>query len=271
MLCIGFLFALQSTSYSQIFRTPVTTTFTRLNAYSALRGDAFSFASNQAALSSVKNVSAGIYSERRFLLKEMSLYTAAVAMPTASGNFGCKADYSGDASYNETGLALAYGRSLGNKISVGVQFNYYSIKIAGYGKASCVNAEAGILVHLTESLHTGIHVYNPTGTTIGKSGEEKLPGIYSAGLGYDVSEKLFIGMEIQKQEDEPAMIQAGLQYHFDEKLMASAGIISSVAAYYFGFGTVVKNIKINAVASIHPQLGLSPGLLLVFNPSKKSE
>jgi hypothetical protein len=268
----GFIYSFLSfASSSQTVRTLVTTVFTRLNTYSTLHANAFSFGSNQAALNSVKNISAGVYSERRFLLKEMSLYSAALVLPTPSGNFGFKGDYFGDASYNETGLGLAYGRKLGDKIDVGVQFNYYSFKVAGYGSASSINAEGGMLVHVTDALNVGVHIYNPTGVAVGKTGEEKLPAIYSAGFGYDVSKKFFIGAEIEKIENQPVNVNTGLQYYFDEKLFASAGIASATSAYYLGFGVALKNIQLNVVGSMHPQLGLTLGLLLLFNVSKPNE
>ena len=255
---------------AQTIKTPATSTFIRISTYSTLHANAFSFSGNQAALAGIKNVSAGVYSEKRFLLKELSMYTAAVALPTTSGSFGLKADYFGDVSYNETGLGLAYARKLGDKIDVGIQFNYYSFKTAGYGNASAINAEGGVILHLTDELNIGLHVYNPTSVTIGKTGEEKMPAIYAAGLGYDVSSRLFMGAEIEKIEDQPVNVNAGLQYYFDEKLFATAGIASATSTYYFGFGIAIKNLQLNAVASMHPQLGITPGLMLLFNANNKS-
>ena len=268
----GFLsFAFAFASHAQTVRTPVAAAFTRLNTYSGLHANAFSFTVNQAALNAVKNLSAGVYGERRFLLNEISLYSAAVVLPTSSGCFGIKGDYFGGVSYNETGLGLAYGKKLGDKIDIGVQFNYYSFRATGYGSASSINAEGGMIVHITDALNFGVHLYNPTGVRIGKTGEEKLPAIYSAGFGYDVSKKFFIGCEIEKTEDQPVAVNTGLQYYFDEKLFASAGMASAASAYYLGFGVVLKNIQLNAVASMHPQLGVSPGLLLLFPAENGNE
>jgi len=271
LLCFCLLFFTSLSIYSQAIRTPVTSSFTRTNTYSTLHANAFSFVANQAALASLKSLSAGLYSERKFLLRELSLYSATFALPTNTGNFGFKADYFGDASYNETGIGLAYGRNLGNKIDVGIQFNYYSFKVSSYGTAASINAEGGVLMHLTDELNIGIHVYNPTGVAIGKTKEEKLPSIYSFGFGYDVSEKLFIGGEIEKIEDQPVNVNTGVQYYFDQKFFASIGIASAISTYYLGFGVLLKNIQLNVVTSIHPQLGVTPGLLLLFNSRKKDE
>src|SRR5438045_1084491 len=121
---------------SQAVRSPMSSAYTGPGAYSNNHIDVFSFHANQAALAKLNNISAGIYGEKRFLLNELGLYDAAIAIPTSSGNFGIDARYYGFADYNESQIGLAYARSLGNKVDVGVQFNYYNIRVAGYGNAS---------------------------------------------------------------------------------------------------------------------------------------
>jgi hypothetical protein len=59
-------------------------------------------------------------------------------------------------------------------------------------------------------------------------------------------------------------VNAGMQYSFDEKLFARAGFTSGTSSYFFGLGVMLKNFRLDATASIHPQLGITPGLLLLF-------
>ena len=103
---------------SQILRRPVAAGYTGLGAYSLNHVDVFSFTANQASLAQLKNTSAGVYGERRFLLSELNNYTAVIGLPTATGNFGIKANYSGFSDYNETQIGLAYARKLGDRKSV---------------------------------------------------------------------------------------------------------------------------------------------------------
>ncbi|MFN2439790.1 MAG: hypothetical protein ABR503_11375 [Chitinophagaceae bacterium] len=255
---------------AQIVRTPVTSTYTRLGAYTLQHTDAFSFGANQAALANINAVSGGVYGERRFFLEELSLYQAAVALPTGTGNFGLQGSYAGSIDYNETIIGFAYGRKLGSKLNIGAQFNYHSIKLAGYGSASAINFEGGLLYHFTEQFHVGIHTYNPTGASFQKNEEEKLPAIYTAGLGYEVSNKFFISGELQKL-DEDLNVNAGMQYSFDEKLFARAGFTSTASVYYLGLGVMLKSFRLDATASVHPELGITPGLLLLFKGSDKKQ
>ena len=232
--------------------------------------DVFSFHANQAALARLNNVAVGIYGEKRFLLNELGLYDATVAVPTSSGNFGIDARYYGFADYNENQVGLAYARSLGRKVDVGVQFNYYNVRVAGYGNASSVNFEIGTILHLTDKLNAGLHAYNPMESKLGKNEEEKLASIYSAGIGYEASGKFFISVEIEKEEDRPVNVNVGLQYKFLPQLLARAGISAATSTLYFGIGFGWKSMRLDATASYHPQLGITPGLLLIFVRNKKA-
>jgi hypothetical protein len=250
---------------SQTSRRPVGASYTGLGAYSISHADVFSFVSNQASLAQIKNTAVGIYSERRFLLSELNYYSAAFALPTQSGNFGINAGYFGFSDYNESQIGLAYARKLGSKIDLGVQFDYNSIQIAGYGNATAVNFQIGAIMHFSEKLNAGIHVYNPVGGKFGKDQQEKLAAAYKAGMGYEASDKFFVSAEIQKIENQPVNVLAGMQYKFLPQLMARVGINTETSVAYMGFGLQLKSFRLDVTASRHPQLGISPGLLLLYN------
>ncbi|MET0393116.1 MAG: hypothetical protein ABW019_08230 [Chitinophagaceae bacterium] len=256
---------------SQVLRKPVAMAYTGLGAYSLQHADVFSFTANQASLATLKSTTAGVYGERRFLLAALSSYTAAAALPTSSGNFGLKAGYHGSGLYNETQLGLAYARGLGKRVDAGVQFNYNGIRMAGYGNASAISFEAGAVLHLSDLLHAGIHVNNPVGGKFGKAQQEKLPAIYTAGIGYEASELFFISMEVVKEEDQPVTVNAGMQYTFLRVLLARAGVSTGVSSAWLGVGLLWKTFRLDVTASYHPQLGITPGLLLIFQAKPRQE
>lgn len=268
------LILISAHSHGQTLRRPVSSGYTGLGAYSINHVDVFSFTSNQASLAQLKNTSAGVYAERRFLLSELNNYTAVIGLPTSTGNFGLKANYSGFSDYNESQLGLAYARKLGNKLDIGAQFNYNGIRIAGYGNASAISFELGTIFHVTEKLHAGVHVNNPVGGKFGKEQQEKLSSVYSFGLGYDASEKFLVSVEIEKEEDQAINVNAGLQYKFLPQLMARAGLSSATSTAWMGLGLTLKSFRLDVTAGYHPQLGVTPGLLFLFNikpPSPKGE
>ena len=266
-----FILLTASRSDCQTLRRPLGAGYTRMGAYSLNHVDVFSFTSNQASLAQLKNVSAAVYGERRFLLSELNNYTAVIGLPTGSGNFGIKANYSGFSDYNETQIGLAYGRKLGNKVDIGAEFNYNGIQVAGYGNASAISFELGTILHVTERLHAGVHVNNPVGGKFGKDQQEKLSSVYSFGLGYDASEKFLVSAEIEKEEDQPVNVNAGMQYKFLPQLLARAGMSSATSTAWMGLGLTLKSFRLDVTAGYHPQLGVTPGVLLLFNWNKSGK
>lgn len=252
----------------QSLRQPVSAIYLGLGAYSTHQEDVFSFVNNQAALAQTKTAAAGVYGERRFLLAATSMYSAAISLPSSRGNFGMNLAYAGFKNFNEHQLGLAYARSLGPTVDIGLQFNYYGYRIPAYNNASTVTVEMGALLHVTDYLNVGIHVYNPIGGKMVKTGEQ-LAAVYKMGLGYDVSELLFVGTELVKQENTPVNLNAGVQYQFEKQFFARMGIATATASTYGGVGICWNNMRLDISGSYHPQLGWSPGLLLIVHAGSR--
>jgi len=259
------------TAQGQSLRYTLAQPYISLSAYSAQQNDPLSFTGNQGALAQTKNAGIGVYGERKFMLSETSVYTLVSSLPTRLGNFGILMNYAGFKNFNENKIGLAYARKLGKLVDVGVQFNYYGYRIPVYGNASTVNFEIGAMLHLTEKLNAGIHVYNPVGGNLTKDKEEKLASAYKAGIGYDASDKFFISTEIIKEEDKAVNVIGGLQYQFAKQFFAKAGFISESSSGYAGAGIAWKNLRLDITSGYHPQLGFSPGILLIMNFKAKTE
>ena len=251
--------------FGQSVRKPIAAPYIGLGAYSVNHVDAFSMTSNQAALAQIKNPALGIYGERRFLLGVTDMYSSVFVLPSEKGNFALQADYFGYKNYNESQLGLAYARSLGSKLDIGIKFNYYSFRIPTYQSSEAVNFEIGAIAHLTDQLHVGLHFYNPVGGKLSKTDNEKLGSIYKFGLGYEAGENFIISAEIVKQEDFPINVNAGVQYNFARQFFARMGISSENETPYAGAGVSWNNLRLDLSASYHPQLGLSPGLMLIVD------
>ncbi|MEY2917240.1 MAG: hypothetical protein RIS73_954 [Bacteroidota bacterium] len=261
---------------AQSLRYSIALPYIGLAAYSTQQPDPLSFTANQAALAKTKQAAVGIYGEQRFLLAATSSYALATTIPTKMGSFGVQLNYSGFKNFNENKIGLAYAKSLGNKVDIGIQFNYYGYRIPSYGNAAAVNFEAGAIIHFTDKLNGGIHIYNPVGGKLGastsfNSGDEKLASVYTFGLGYDASDHFFVSGEIIKEEDKPVNVIAGGQYHFAKQFFIRTGFMSESLAVFAGAGIGWKNLRLDVCGSYHPQLGISPGILLIANFGNKKE
>ncbi len=258
VLCFGKI-------HAQSVRLPVSSSYLSVGTYSTSHIDLLNTGTNQAALAQIKSISAAVFSERRFLLENMNLYRASISLPTSAGTFAVNTGYFGSTEYNESQVSLAYGRTLGDIIDIGVQFNYNNFRVTGYGNASAINFEAGAILHVSEKLHVGFHAANPVGGKIGKTGDEKLASVFKTGIGFEGSEKFVINAEIIKEENQPVNVVAGFQYKFIRQIMLRAGISSTSSAGFVGVGLTLNSFRLDLTSSFHQQLGFTPGLLILFN------
>lgn len=250
---------------AQLIYSPFSAPYTGTGTYSRHFTDVFSVACNQAALSQVTIPVAGLYMEKRFMLKELNVFQAVMAAPFAAGGAAITIRYSGFAGYNESELGMAYGRKLGEAVDLGIQFNYTRLQITGYGSASGMNVEMGTILHFTEQLHGGFHIRQPAGKKFSKNNYDQPLAVYTAGLGYEASDKLFLGMEVGKAENQPVDVYTAVHYAFIKQFFVRAGIATSTGSFFTGFGLLWKQCRADLAATYHPRLGLTPSLLLVFN------
>jgi hypothetical protein len=238
--------------------------YTTINCYSKKFADAFSGAANQALLPALSMPVAGIYNERKYMLKELGLYAAAIAWPLKHAGFGIAVNYFGSPSFNTSSLGVGYGKELDEKISAGIQFNYVTVQSAGNGNSSVINVELGTYWQASEKICIGVHVYNPAGGKFVKMSGEKVAAVFKTGIGYETSDKIFTCIEIEKIEERPAGINAGLQYIFSKQFVSRLAIATGSSSYCIGVGWQWKHFRTDIVSSWHPQLGFTSGLLLLF-------
>jgi hypothetical protein len=247
------------------------TLYTGLGAYSHQFTQSFSFLANQASLGNLSRTSAGFYAEQKYGLKALSTYMATAAIPVNRGGIGVAMQYSGFSDFNESQVGIAYGKNLG-RVSIGIQCNYNMMHIAGYGNDGAVGFEIGSQWQISPTLVTGMHIVNPVGGRFRNHSNEKLAAVYQFGAGYEVSKQLFMSAELTKEEDRPVNVQAGLQYMaVPDRLFVRTGITTATTSPYIGMGWQWKNCRADVSVRYHPQLGLTPGLLLLFYGKQKME
>lgn len=232
--------------------------------------DVWASSHNQAALAELKNSSAGIFFDNRFLLSELSIKGFAFALPVkSSGVFSVSATYFGYNLYNEQKAGLAFAKKLGNKISIGIQLDYLSTYIADdYGSRSTFAAEAGILAEPFDKLKIGVHVFNPTSAKLAAYDDERIPVIFRLGMSYSFSEKVLLCAETEKDISYAASFKAGIEYHPVEQLYLRGGIASDPLLSSFGFGLKLKSFKLDFSSSFHQTLGFTPQLAITYDFTK---
>jgi hypothetical protein len=246
------------------------------NASSTL-SDCWSVHNNQAGLGGIMNPVAGIYYENRFLVQELSLKAASFVLPTKSGTFGISFNSFGYVNYNEMKAGLAYGRKFGKVFSAGVQLDYLRTHIAeNYGNEDAFTFEVGIRTELTKQLTLAAHVFNPIRVKIQSETNDRVPAVFKLGVSYELSDKLLLALETEKDSDFKPLIRGGIEYKIIDMATVRMGYstlpstsgsdsFSIASVYSFGFGLNPGKFVLDLSSSWHQTLGWSPMVSLIYN------
>ncbi len=233
--------------------------------------DLWSTNNNQAGLGFLKKAGAGITYENRFFLRELALKGLTAALPTGIGTFGLTVQQFGYSEYNENKFGLAYGMQLGKNIAIGVQIDYYHIRLAGdyYPNKNALSAEIGFLANITDKLSVGAHVFNISNSKFNGNAADRLPVIFRLGADYKFSEKVFAVIEVEKDIDRKALVKFGVEYHPVDVLYLRAGVRADDFQFAFGAGIQWKIVQFDLAASYQNYLGFVTQATLAFQFGKE--
>jgi len=244
---------------------PVGARSTGLAGASLTISDGWSAHNNQAGLGFLTKATAGVYYENRFLIPELGLSAAALALPTKIGTFGLSIRRFGYRTYNENKIGIAYSRAFGEKLSIGIQLNYHSINFAEYyGNRQTFTAEVGVIYKPGKNITLAAHVFNPTQTKSSNYDDERLPSIIRIGARYQFSKKVFLVGEIEKDIYNKPVLKAGFEYQIVDVLFLRAGVAGNPLNSCFGFGLKLKRLLVDFSGKFHPVLGFTPQFSLTY-------
>lgn len=232
----------------------------------ALTGDLWNAHNNQAGLAFVKNFQAGAFYESRFLVNDLGMKAVAAAMPTKFGVFGMEVTSLGLGKlYSENKVGVAYARTFGPKFSASVQLNYFNTHIGeNYGSSSTASGEFGLIAIPVKNLAIGFHMYNPTRSKLKGGLDERLPTVMRLGTVYSFSDRVLISVEAEKDVDYKPVVRGGLEYRPVPNFYLRAGAASNPNLMAFGFGIVMKKLRLDIASTFHSQLGFSPSVGLQY-------
>lgn len=264
LLGLVFLFLLSIESKATLPKNGLGARSSALGGSSITLTDFWSQFNNQAGLANNIGFSVGSSYENRYHLKSLSIKSFAFLIPVNNGTFGFNIIHFGDAMYNEINLGLAYGRKLSEHLSVGIQFDYFSIKQAyDYGSISKITFEGGFIYTVDEKIKIGGHLYNPQ--IKGNVDDVNiLPEIYRLGFEYLIHKDLIGFFEVKSHSKLGSSMHLGMEYIY-KSFVFRAGYASNPDQFSFGFGIQKKQFILDFSSGIHSVLGYTPQLSLVYN------
>lgn len=217
---------------------------------------------NQASLAHNNSLSAGFNYENRFNLKELGTRTAAIIVPVWKASLGAVYSNFGYTDYRRDMTGLACGMKLSDKISAGVQIDYFSERTSDEStNFKSVTCETGLIVTPSDNIRLGIHLFNPVPNSIRKM---NMPTTLRVGAGTDLNKLLFAGIEAEMSSGEKLIIRTGFEYEVAKKLWLRGGFSSDNNSFSFGLGFLAKIVMIDLGFTTHDKLGVTSSASLIF-------
>lgn len=231
---------------------------------SATATDVWSAANNPAAMCWLEKSQLGLYTEQRFMEKNLNLAHISGVWRNKWLHAGGQIHYFGYEAFNQQRLGLSLGKKLAENLSLGVQLNYLATNIREYGNAGAWVLGIGVLFKPIPQLTTAINLYNINQARYSRTITESVPAIARLGLSYEFSKKVTTTIETEQMLNQKTVFRGGLRYQLHESIALAIGAANNPVYYTFGVGLKMKQLKLDMASGIHEVLGFTPHLSLVF-------
>lgn len=217
---------------------------------------------NQAGIAGLEGFSAGFFYESRFGVDLLSLSAGSVVLPVGEGAFGLSFFQFGSGVFKENKYALAYARQFSEKWSAGIQFDYLTQAFPENARAKGFpTVEGGVLFQPSEKLHLGAHLFNPVkGGIDAPAGKVEMPFVFRTGGHYRFDEMVLLAFEVQKDNQNPALLKTGIEFSPVENLALRLGVSGKPFKYTAGVGYKTGNLSADLGFSYHENLGITPSI-----------
>ena len=217
---------------------------------------------NQATLAGNNSFSFAFNYDNRFNINELGTRSAGMIIPAGKTSLAAIYSHFGYADFKRDMTGLACGMKLSDKISAGLQVDYFSERTSGeYNNNQFVTCEAGLLITPKENTTIGIHIFNPVPDRFRKS---FLPASLRIGAGTYLNKLLFAGIEAEMSTGSNLIIRTGFEYEAAKKFWLRGGYSTDNNSFSFGLGWFVKIVQMDIGFVTHEKLGVTSSVSLIF-------
>jgi len=217
---------------------------------------------NQASLAYNNSFSFGFNYENRFSIKELGTRSIGMTIPVGKASLGAVYSHFGYTDFKREMTGLACAMKLSDKISAGVQVDYFSERTSGeYINNQSVTFETGLIIIPSQNIRIGVHLFNPVPNSIRKT---YLPTILRVGAGTDLNKVLFAGVEAEMSSGSKLIIRTGFEYEVAKKFWIRGGFSTNNNSFSFGLGYLAKIAQIDMGFTTHEKLGVTSSVSVIF-------
>jgi hypothetical protein len=212
---------------------------------------------NPAGLAGIQAICGGLYYENLFGVPELNLGAITLGIPTKSGNFGVGFTTFGYSLFRQNQASLSYGKAFWEKVRAGVGIHYLSVfQSAEYEHLFAFIPSIGLQLLPVNGLTIATQVFNPAHQSYIPGGIQDIPCCFRIGLGYYLSEEVFLCGETGKRTGEKFSFHGGTEIILQKSFIIRFGIsFSYYPGYSFGAGYKNNHFHMDISFTNHPVLG----------------
>lgn len=231
--------------------------------YSCVMGPGFwSSFHNQALLPFNLSTLFGLNYQNRFNISELGTRSAGLVIPAGKAGLGAIYSNFGNKDLMRHSAGLACGLKLSDKISGGIQADFFYEKTAGdYNERWFLSFEAGLLIIPSEKIRIGLHIFNPLPNSLRNN---YLPSSIRAGAGIWLSKALFASAEAEMKTGGSLNLKTGFEYEPAKFIKVRGGFSSENNSFSFGIGYLLKFVLLDLGFSTHDRLGVTSAVSMIF-------
>jgi hypothetical protein len=227
-----------------------------------MKEDFWSAFHNQAALAFNNSFTFGFNYEDRFSIRELGTRTAGLIIPVGKASLGAVYSHFGYTDFKRDMTGLACGMKLSNKISAGIQVDYFSEKALGeYNNNQTVTCEVGLILAPSGVTRIGVHIFNPVPNSLRRT---FVPTSVRVGAGTYLNKSLFTGVESEMSSGSKLIFRTGFEYEAAKKLWLRGGFSTDNNSFSFGVGWLIKFARMDIGFVTHDKLGVTSSVSLIF-------
>ncbi len=237
---------------------------------SATLHDEWSIFNNVGGLSKVDQPITSFAYEARPGLIGANRMAAALSSPLKTGVAGFGLFRFGDDLYSEQVISGGYSNQFGIA-SLGLAVNYIQYRADGFGIKNAVSLNFGGVAQITPQISAGAYILHLNQPRLSRFDEERLPTKLVAGLGFKPSEKFLLAVELEKDLAYDPVVKGCMEYLADKKVYFRTGFNLHPIAAFFGWGFLIKRMKIDYAFQYNSLLGATHHASVGYHLEKKKK
>ena len=218
----------------------------------------FQIVSNPANLNSLKKFNIGVYSERKFNLKELSNHIIVSGFSIGKIKIGLLLQQAGTSKFNQHSFGLGVSKKIGDNTSLAIQSKLLTNNISKQINQKYISAEVGFVTNLSKVIKMGFKAEN----YMSFNKQTNLDNAYvlniSTGVFYEISKQFSLNINCFKTSYESPFFSGNMSYQVHKKISIKSGFTTNTNSINIEISYSGKKMNLALKMISNPILGITP-------------